>query len=107
MYGETYWGSYCILDCGVTGEEDTVTLKLTLLPGHTLHENECRHRLKIWTVLQGSGELILNDSTVSVLPGEVITISKGDRHGMVAGTSMELNEVRIGEKLTEQAVYPS
>ncbi|WP_379134258.1 sugar phosphate nucleotidyltransferase [Paenibacillus sp. sgz500958] len=106
-YGETYWGSYCILDCAATGVEDVITLKLTLLPGHSMQEMVCEHRQKIWTVLNGFGEFRLNGSVMPVQAGEVISISRGDRHGMIAGTSMELTEVRFGDKLAAQAVYPS
>ncbi len=70
------WGSYTILDerayCKVKRIEVTPGQKLSL------QSHEKRHEL--WTVVQGSGIMTLDDRSFPVSEGEFITIHIGQKH---------------------------
>ncbi|KGE16990.1 sugar phosphate nucleotidyltransferase [Paenibacillus wynnii] len=105
LYGETQWGSYCILDTTGNEENVVVTLKLTLLPAHNTPELCSRYSSKIWTVLAGSGEVILDGLVHPTRVGDVFTVARGVIHEIRAFTAMEWIEVRVGKGSIDEAIY--
>ncbi|MCL6604912.1 MAG: mannose-1-phosphate guanylyltransferase [Paenibacillus sp.] len=105
FYGETQWGSYCILDKTGSEENVVITLKLTILPDHNTRDLCSQYSSKIWTVLAGSGEVILDGSVHPARIGDIFTVAKGVIHEIRAFTDMEWIEVRIGTASKDEAIY--
>lgn len=47
MYAEKSWGSYRVIDI----EEESITIKVTLNPGHSMNYHSHEHRDEVWTIL--------------------------------------------------------
>ncbi|MFT9846245.1 sugar phosphate nucleotidyltransferase [Aneurinibacillus sp. REN35] len=105
LYEEKRWGSYHVLDYSVTDTGlETLTKKITLLPGKNISYQLHHKRSEVWTITSGSGEFILEDQCFAVKTGDVIRIPRGAKHGVKALTTLECIEVQIGTKLTEEDI---
>lgn len=96
MYAEKSWGSFNILDV----EDESLTIKITLLPGHRLHYHSHEHRDETWTVVSGEGIAVLDDAEVQLHPGTMLRLPAGCRHTMMARTEMTVIEVQVGENIS-------
>ncbi|MGN0778217.1 MAG: sugar phosphate nucleotidyltransferase [Aristaeellaceae bacterium] len=96
MYAEKSWGSFNILDV----EDESLTIKITLLPGHRLHYHSHEHRDETWTVVSGEGVAVLDDAEVQLHPGTMLRLPAGCRHTLMARTEMTVIEVQIGENIS-------
>ena len=56
MFAEKSWGSYRVLDV----EDESMTVKVTLNPGHKMNYHSHEHRDEIWNVIAGSGTAVLD-----------------------------------------------
>ena len=108
LYGETQWGSYSILDVTEDVEASVstaITLKLTILPNHSTHEHCCEHLYKIWTIVSGRGEVMLDHTVQPAAAGDVFTIPRGVCHEIRAFTAMNWIEVRKGKGILDETIY--
>ncbi|MBR5347779.1 MAG: cupin domain-containing protein [Lachnospiraceae bacterium] len=97
MFAEKTWGIYRVLDI----EEGSMTVKVTLNPGHRMNYHSHEHRDEVWTVLGGSGYAIVDGMEQPLKPGDVITMAAGCRHTVIAGeTGLHLIEVQIGSDIS-------
>lgn len=97
MFAEKSWGSYRVLDV----EEDSMTVKVTLNPGHKMNYHSHEKRDEVWTVLSGTGRTIVDGMEQPVRVGDVITMAAGCKHTVIAGeTGLQLMEVQLGEEIT-------
>lgn len=97
MFAEKSWGSYRVLDV----EEDSMTVKVTLNPGHHMNYHSHNRRDEVWTVLSGSGRTIVDGMEQPVKPGDVITMAAGCKHSVIAGENgLQLMEVQLGEAIS-------
>ena len=93
MFAEKSWGSYRVLDI----EENSMTVKVTLNPGHKMNYHSHEKRDEVWTVLSGTGKTIVDGMEQPVKPGDVITMSAGCKHTVIAGDEgLQLIEVQLG-----------
>ena len=97
-FAEKSWGSYRVIDV----ESDSMTIKVTLHAGNSMNYHSHRHRDEIWTVIEGEGRTIVDGMEQKVKAGDVITISAGCRHTVIAETKLKLIEVQIGEEISVQ-----
>jgi mannose-1-phosphate guanylyltransferase len=104
MQEERRWGKYVVLDYCTEDGKERLTKKLTLLPGKLISYQSHKHRIEIWTVIDGEGLLYLNGEKRPVGPGDVVRISEGDKHGIKAVTTLEIIEVQLGDSLTEDDI---
>ena len=95
MFAEKSWGSYKVIDV----EEESLTIKVTLNPGHSMNYHSHRNRDEVWVVLSGTGKAILDDREQAVKVGDVITMKAGCRHTVIAESELKLVEVQIGEDI--------
>lgn len=98
MYAEKSWGSYRVMDV----EPESLLIKVTLNPGHSMNYHSHQFRDEVWTVLEGAGEVILDDVSRKIGPGDVIEIPAGCKHTVKAGTLLKLTEVQIGENISAE-----
>lgn len=96
MFAEKSWGSYRVLDV----EEDSLTVKVTLNPGHRMNYHSHEKRDEIWNVIRGSGRTIVDGIEQPVKPGDVITMSAGCKHTVIADTELQLIEVQLGTDIS-------
>lgn len=53
----------------------------------------------VWTVIAGNGKTIVDGMEQHVKAGDVITMSAGCRHTVIAETELKLIEVQLGEAI--------
>lgn len=96
MFAEKSWGSFNVLDV----EADSLTIKITLLPGHRLHYHSHEHRDETWTVVSGEGIAVVDDAEIALRPGTMVRLPAGCRHTVIARTAMTLIEVQVGRDIS-------
>ena len=57
MFAEKSWGSFRVLDVG----DDSLTIKVTLNPGHSMNYHSHEHRDEIWNVISGQGRTVVDE----------------------------------------------
>ncbi len=96
MFAEKSWGRYRVMDV----EEDSMTVKVTLNPGHKMNYHSHEKRDEVWTVISGTGTTIVDGMAQPVKPGDVITMAAGCKHTVIAGnTGLQLIEVQLGREI--------
>ena len=97
MFSEKSWGSYCVLDVGT----NSLTIKVTLNPGHRMNYHSHNKRDEVWTVIQGTGWTVIDDVKSTVGPGNVINMKPGCKHTVIAGDEgLQIIEVQLGSAIT-------
>lgn len=95
MFAEKSWGSYKVMDV----EEESMTIKVTLNPGHSMNYHSHKNRDEVWVVLAGAGKTIVDGYEQAVKAGDVITMSAGCRHTVIADSELKLIEVQLGKEI--------
>ena len=95
MFAEKSWGSYLVLDV----EENSMTVKVTLNPGHRMNYHSHDYRDEVWTVVSGTGRTIVDGMEQPVRVGDVITMAAGCRHTVIAETKLQMIEVQLGRNM--------
>lgn len=98
MFAEKSWGNFKVLDV----EKESMTIKVTLNPGQSMNYHSHRNRDEVWVVISGKGRTIVDGFEQVVKAGDVITMSAGCRHTVVADTELKLIEVQLGEEISVQ-----
>ena len=96
MYAEKSWGSFTVLDV----QDDSMTIKVELLPSHSLHYHSHEHRDEVWTVMSGMGSVIIDGMQRMVRPGDVVTMPAGCKHTLIAETKLSVIEVQLGKDIS-------
>lgn len=96
MFAEKSWGSFRVLDI----ENDNMTIKVTLNPGHSMNYHSHQNRDEVWTIIKGQGRTIVDGMEQKVGPGDVVTMAAGCRHTIIADTELHVIEVQIGEEIS-------
>lgn len=96
MFAEKSWGSFRVIDV----EDDSMTLKVILKPGHKMNYHSHRYRDEIWNVLAGTGKVIIDGMAQSVGAGDVVTMQAGCRHTIIAETELQVIEVQLGKEIS-------
>lgn len=96
MFAEKSWGSYKVVDV----ETKSMTIKVTLNPGHKMNYHSHKNRDEVWVVLSGTGKTIVDGYEQAVKVGDVITMNAGCRHTVIAETELKLIEVQLGEDIS-------
>ncbi len=94
-YAEKSWGSFRVIDV----DKESMTIKVTLNPGHSMNYHSHQHRDEVWVVVEGQGKTIIDGMEQSVGVGDVITMQSGCRHTVIAETELKLIEVQLGREI--------
>ncbi|MBD5348263.1 MAG: NTP transferase domain-containing protein [Bacteroides sp.] len=105
MFEERRWGSYKVIDsiefpdgyCALT-KQLTVNADCAL----SYQRHFCRD--EVWTLIDGKGEVVIDDVRRPVQRGETIFIPKGVKHALRAFTSLTFIEVQSGSNLIEEDI---
>ena len=96
MFAEKSWGSFRILNI----EEESLTILVTLNPGHSMNYHSHQKRDEVWVVIAGTGRSIVDGMEQKIAVGDVITMQAGCRHTVIADTALKLIEVQLGKEIT-------
>lgn len=96
MFAEKSWGSFRILDV----EDESLTIIVTLNPGHKMNYHSHERRDEVWTVISGTGMSVLDGVKKKVQAGDVLTMPAGCKHTLIAETELKVIEVQIGHEIT-------
>lgn len=103
MYAEKSWGIYNVIDV----QEDFMTIKVLLNAGHEMkyHSHSCRD--EVWTIVAGTGVVVLDGKKRDVGVGDIIRIPSGCKHTIKAETDVRLIEVQMGQDIDvkDKTVY--
>ena len=95
MFAEKSWGSYEVLDV----DKESLTIKVTLNPGHRMNYHSHNHRDEVWVVTEGRGKTVVDGMEQKVSAGDVIAIQAGCRHTVIADTVLKLVEIQLGKEI--------
>lgn len=97
MFAEKSWGSYRVLDVS----DQSMTIKVTLNPGHGMNYHSHERRDEVWTVVSGSGRVVIDGVSREVSAGDVIDLPVGCKHSVSASsTGLQIIEVQMGEEIS-------
>ena len=96
MFAEKSWGSFRVLDV----EAESLTIKVTLHPGHSMNYHSHKYRNEVWVVTAGTGRTVVDGMEQAVAVGDVITMEAGCRHTVMADTQLQLVEVQLGKEIS-------
>ncbi len=96
MFAEKSWGSFRVIDV----DEKSLTIKVTLKPGHRMNYHSHHRRDEIWNIISGDGVVLVDGMEQPVKAGDVITMQAGCRHTVSAITELKLIEVQLGEEIS-------
>ncbi len=95
MFAEKSWGYYRVLDV----ENDSMTIKVTLKPGHKMNYHSHERRREIWTVVSGEGRVVIDGEVRQIRPGNVLHIPIGCKHSVIADTELKIIEEQLGTEI--------
>lgn len=96
MFAEKSWGSFRVIDV----ENESLTIKVTLNPGHRMNYHSHERRDEVWTVISGEGRTIVDGMEQLVHAGDVVTMQAGCRHTIIADTELTVIEVQLGKEIS-------
>ena len=99
MFAEKSWGSFQIIDI----EEASLTIKVTLNPGHRMNYHSHAHRREVWTVVSGRGIAVVDGARRAVAAADVIELPIGAKHTIIAeDEALRVIEVQCGQDISAE-----
>lgn len=96
-FAEKSWGDFRVLD----STPNSMTIKLNIKPKHRLSYHYHKFRDEVWTILSGTGSVVIDGEAHSVKPGDIINIEKKCRHSILSDdNNLEVLEVQIGTNIS-------
>lgn len=105
MFEERRWGTLETLDDTEAAQLSTLTRKIHIYDGMTSSYHYHRERDEIWTILKGTGELILEGNRISLSPGKAVCIRKNQRHAVKALKDFEYIEIHVGTSVGSDDIH--
>lgn len=96
MFAEKSWGSFRVLDV----EDESLTIKVTLNPGHSMNYHSHMNRDEVWVVTSGTGRTVVDGVERPVHVGDVVQMQAGCRHTVLADSELQLIEVQLGKEIS-------
>lgn len=100
MYEERAWGDFKILDM----YKNSLVKHLFIKKGEHISYQKHNLRDEIWTIIDGQGTFILDDTKTNVSIGDVLVIKRGQKHMLEAITDLHFIETQIGQELSEDDI---
>lgn len=106
MYEQRRWGEYRVMDSSVFPDgAKALTKELIVRDGGQLSYQRHAHRSEVWTIVSGTGEVVLDGLVQQVRSGSVVQIPALAMHAARAiGGDMHVIEVQQGETLVEEDI---
>ena len=96
MFAEKSWGSFRVLDV----EDESLTIKVTLNPGHSMNYHSHMNRDEVWVVISGTGRTVVDGVERPVHVGDVVRMQAGCPHTVLADSELQLIEVQLGKEIS-------
>ena len=96
MYAEKSWGSFTVLDV----QPESMVIRILLRPGNKLYYHSHEHRDEMWSVVSGTGRVVLDGEIKNVCSGDIVQMPKGSKHTVIADTELTIIEVQLGRDIT-------
>ena len=97
------WGYFVVL----SDDKYAKTKRISVYPGHKLSYQMHHKRSEVWTIVQGSGYVVIDDISQRVGVGSVVHIPAGRKHRIAndhASDSLMFIEVQYGEYFGEDDI---
>lgn len=106
MYEQRRWGEYRVIDSSVFPDgAKALTKELIVRDGKQLSYQRHAHRSEVWTIVSGTGEVVLDGLVQQVRVGSVVNIEAGKLHsGRAIGSDLHVIEVQQGDILVEEDI---
>lgn len=106
MYEQRRWGEYRVLDSSVYPDgAKALTKELVVRDGKQMSYQRHAHRSEVWTIVSGTGEVVLDGLVRQVRAGSVVYINKLQMHAARAvGSELRIIEVQQGDILVEEDI---
>ncbi len=106
MYEQRCWGEYRVIDSTVFPDgAKALTRELIVRDGRQLSYQSHAHRSEVWTIVSGTGEVVLDGLVQQVCVGSVVKIPAHTMHaGCAVGTDLHIIEVQQGDILVEEDI---
>ena len=105
MYEEMIWGDYRVTDyVEYTDKTRSLTKHMFIQSGRYIGYQAHSKRDEIWTIVDGTGEVIVDGHSRNVRRGDVVYLTAGQRHALRALNDVHLIEVQIGRTLEEDDI---
>ena len=105
MYEERRWGTYRVLDYQKLEDGTEVLTKcIELLPGKNISYQKHFKRSEIWTIIEGTGYMALDERIFPVSAGDVVRIYSEQWHAIRATNKLKFIEVQRGSELIEEDI---
>lgn len=105
MYEKRAWGEYQVLDYRIQPDgQNFLSKHLIIKPGQHISYQKHQHRTEMWTFVDGTGKLILEDEVKPISRGDFAYIKPGMKHAIKADTELHIIEVQVGDELTEEDI---
>lgn len=92
MFAEKSWGEFRVLDV----QNESLTLRVTLNPGHLMNYHSHDYRDEIWNIISGQGKVIVDGEVKVIKAGDVISLPAGVKHSVFARTKLQIMEIQLG-----------
>lgn len=106
MYEQCRWGEYRVIDSSVFPDgAKALTKELIVRDGRQLSYQRHSHRSEVWTIVSGTGEVVLDGLVQHVRAGSVVQILAHTMHsGRAVGGDLHIIEVQQGDILVEEDI---
>ena len=96
------WGKYVILQ----KEANYLVKRIEVLPGESLSLQSHNHRSEHWTIVSGTAQVQINESSKTLQANQFIEIPKGAKHRLAnhSKSPLIIIEVQLGENLDENDI---
>lgn len=102
MCEDRRWGNYRVLSYDEYPDGiKSLSKILTFNDGSSVSYQTHKYRDEVWTVVAGTGRLVLDDVFSDIKRGDVINIKAGQKHAVKGINNLQIIEVQIGSELTE------
>ena len=103
MYEERLWGWSRVLDyANYDDGKEMVTKRIHINEDKNSSYHFHNLRDEVWTIIQGEGELALDDHITRVKAGDIIHLPVGKKHGIKALSDLEFIEVQTGSGVSDE-----
>lgn len=95
-FAEKSWGYFQVLDI----ERESLTIKVTLKAGDAMRYHRHEHRDEMWTIVEGTGRVLLDGAWQEAKTGDTIHLPRGRKHKLEAVTDLIAIEVQMGKDIS-------
>jgi len=102
MYEEKRWGEYKIMNFINDHDKNfTLTKIMTIRQDNIFSYQSHQYRDEVWTIIEGTAILIVDDVMIEVGRGDTVSIKRGQKHAVKALTDLKFIEVQLGSEISD------